>query len=36
MLVLICHGYLNTNIMLLEDKIGKENIWYIESIFVQL
>jgi hypothetical protein len=34
--VLICHGYLNINIMLLEDIIRKENIWYIEYIFVQI
>jgi hypothetical protein len=31
--VLICHGYLNIHIMLLEDIIGKANIWYIEYIF---
>jgi hypothetical protein len=35
-LALIFHGYLNIHIMLLEDKIGKENIWYIEYIFVQI
>jgi hypothetical protein len=34
--VLICHGYLNMHIMLLEDIIGKENIWYDEYIFVQI
>jgi hypothetical protein len=32
--VLICHGYLNIHIMLLEDIIEKETIWYIESMGV--
>jgi hypothetical protein len=32
----ICRDYLNMHIMLLADIIGKENIWYIEYIFVQI
>jgi hypothetical protein len=30
------HGYLNKHIMLLEDIIGNESIWYIEYIYIQI